>query len=920
MTYLTPEQKARREIDKQLEACGWAIQDYKAVNLYASEGVAVREYLTSDGVADYVLFVDRKPVGIIEAKKEEEGYRISEIEAQSGRYARSQLKYLQNAPLPFVYESTGALTRFTDFRDPKPRAREVYAFFRPETIKEWLRQPEPLRRRLYNLPDLAIDGLRDCQITAITNLEASFKNNYPRALIQMATGAGKTYTAITAIYRLLKYADAKRILFLVDTKNLGEQAEQEFMAYLPNDDNRIFIELYNVQRLKSGYIATDSQVCISTIQRMYSILKGEELPEDAEKENPAEARWERREPVPVVYNPKIPIEFFDFIVIDECHRSIYNLWKQVLEYFDAFLIGLTATPDKRTYGFFNKNVVSEYAHERAVIDGVNVGYDVYLIETKITQKGARVEKKQYVERRERLTRKKRWEQLDEDVEYSGAQLDRDVVNPDQIRTIIRAYRDNLPEIFPHRQEVPKTLIFAKTDSHADDIIQIVREEFGEGNEFCKKVTYNATEDPKSILNQFRNTYYPRIAVTVDMIATGTDVKPLECLIFMRDVKSKNYFEQMKGRGTRTISLDDLQKVTPSARSVKDHFVIVDAVGVTKSVKTDSRPLERKPSISLKDLLRAVSVGASDEDLFTTLAGRLVRLERQMTAREKEKLEELSGGKNLSQAACALLEAYDPDVLNEKAIEKFGLSKEDDVEPTEEQIKKVQTPLIQEAARFFTPEINEYIENVRKVHEQLLDNINPDELIKAEWQQDSKENAEKLVQDFKAYLEEHKDEITALQVFYNLPYQHRSLSYKMVKELLEKIKEDKPRLAPANLWHAYEVLDSQKIASPRNELTTLVAVIRRVLDIDKVLTPYDKTVDKNFQEWVFRKQAGPVKFTKEQMNWLHMIKDHIATSFHLELEDFEYDPFNREGGIGKMWQLFGDQTNTIIQELNEGLVA
>ncbi len=472
MTYLTPEQKARREIDKQLEACGWAIQDYKAVNLYASEGVAVREYLTSDGVADYVLFVDRKPVGIIEAKKEEEGYRISDVEAQSGRYARSQLKYLQNAPLPFVYESTGALTRFTDFRDPKPRAREVFTFFRPETFKEWFRQPEPLRRRLHNLPDLAIDGLRDCQITAITNLEASFKNNYPRALIQMATGAGKTYTAITAIYRLLKYADAKRILFLVDTKNLGEQAEQEFMAYLPNDDNRIFIELYNVQRLKSGYIATDIQVCISTIQRMYSILKGEELPEDAEKENPAEARWERREPVPVVYNPKIPIEFFDFIVIDECHRSIYNLWKQVLEYFDAFLIGLTATPDKRTYGFFNKNVVSEYTHERAVIDGVNVGYDVYLIETKITQKGARVEKKQYVERRERLTRKKRWEQLDEDIEYSGAQLDRDVVNPDQIRTVIRAYRDNLPEIFPHRGEVPKTLIFAKTDSHADDIIQV----------------------------------------------------------------------------------------------------------------------------------------------------------------------------------------------------------------------------------------------------------------------------------------------------------------------------------------------------------------------------------------------------------------------------------------------------------------
>jgi type I restriction enzyme R subunit len=408
----------------------------------------------------------------------------------------------------------------------------------------------------------------------------------------MATGAGKTYTAITSIYRLLKFVHAERILFLVDTKNLGQQAEQEFMAYIPNDDNRKFIELYNVQRLKSNYVATDSHVCISTIQRLYSILKGEELDEAAEEQNPHET-WQPKEPVPVTYNEKIPIEFFDFIVIDECHRSIYNLWKQVLDYFDAFLIGLTATPDKRTFGFFNENVVSEYSHEDAVADGVNVGYDVYTIETEITKEGAKIRAEEYVEKRERLSHKKRWEQLDEDVKYSAKQLDKDVVNPSQIRHIIRAFKERLPEIFPGRKEVPKTLIFAKTDSHADDIIQIVRQEFGEGNAFCKKVTYNSKEDPKSVLAQFRNDYYPRIAVTVDMIATGTDVKPLECLLFMRDVKSRNYFEQMKGRGTRTLDYDDLKKVTPSVASVETHFVIVDAVGVTKSLKTDSRPLERK---------------------------------------------------------------------------------------------------------------------------------------------------------------------------------------------------------------------------------------------------------------------------------------------------------------------------------------
>jgi type I restriction enzyme R subunit len=336
----------------------------------------------------------------------------------------------------------------------------------------------------------------------------------------MATGSGKTFTAISSIYRLLKFAKAKRVLFLVDTKNLGEQAEQRFMAFKPGDDQRKFTELYSVQRLKSSYVSKDSQVCISTIQRMYSILRGEELDESVEQTSLNELQLSGQ-PKDVGYNPAVPIEFFDFIVIDECHRSIYNLWKQVLDYFDAFLIGLTATPDKRTFGFFNENIVSEYTHEQAVADGVNVGYDVYTIETEITGKGSQIVAKEYVDKRNRLTRKKRWEQMDEDLTYSGKQLDREVVNFSQIRNIIRAFKEKLfTEIFPNRKEVPKTLIFAKTDSHADDSIGIVREEFNEGNNFCKKITYQTTEDPKSVLASFRNDYYPRIAVTVDMIATA----------------------------------------------------------------------------------------------------------------------------------------------------------------------------------------------------------------------------------------------------------------------------------------------------------------------------------------------------------------------------------------------------------------
>jgi type I restriction enzyme R subunit len=537
-----PEQKARDNIDALLRQAGWVIQSAKKIDLNAGLGQAVREYQTDIGPADYVLFVDKKAIGVIEAKRVEEGQRLTAHEAQTESYAAATLKWIKNKePLPFLYQSTGIITRFTDGRDPKPRSREVFCFHRPETLKEWMAQGISLRERLHRIPPLNPNHLRarelhlrDCQEAAITHLEASFKADRPRALIQMATGSGKTYTAITSIYRLLKYADAKRILFLVNTKNLGEQAEQEMMSYVPLDDNRKFTELYNVQRLKSSFVAKDSQVCISTIQRLYSILKGSELDEAAEEVNPAELKLPK-EPMPVVYNEKIPPEFFDFIFIDECHESIYNLWRQVPEYFDASLIGLTATPDNRTYGFFKKNVVSDYSHEKAVADGVNVGNEVYVIETQITRQGAQIAARQQVEKREKLTRKKRWEQQDEDEAYSATQLDRNIVNLDQIRTVIRTFRDKLPEIFPGRTEVPKTLIFAKTDSHADDIIQTVREEFDEGNAFCKKLTYKTEEDPKSVLQQFRNEYYPRIAVTVDMIATGTDVKPLECLLFMRDV-------------------------------------------------------------------------------------------------------------------------------------------------------------------------------------------------------------------------------------------------------------------------------------------------------------------------------------------------------------------------------------------------
>ena len=921
----TLEQIARDNIDKQLIACGWIIQNKKEINLNAGIGIAIREYQTDTGPADYMLFVDKKPVGVIEAKKVEEGFRLTDYEEQSRDYAESKLKYLNNDPLPFVYESTGELTRFTDYHDPKPRSRPTFTFHKPETFSEWQKKEKTLRKRLLDLPLLPTTGLRDCQIIAIRNLEKSFKENRPRALIQMATGSGKTYTAITSIYRLLKFSGAKRILFLVDTRNLGEQAEQEFMAYTPVDDNRKFTELYNVQRLKSSYVASDSQVCISTIQRLYSILKGEELPDEAEETNPGEINWQKREPVPVVYNAKLPVEFFDFVVIDECHRSIYNLWKQVLEYFDSFQIGLTATPDNRTFGYFRQNIVSEYTHQQAVVDGVNVGYNIFLIETDITKKGSKIWKGEFVDHREKLTRKKRWDQLDEDLIYSNKKLDDEVVNPNQIRTIIRNFKDHLPDMFPERFsennefEVPKTLIFAKTDSHADDIIQIVREEFAEENRFCKKLTYKSEEDTKSVLAQFRNAYHPRIAVTVDMIATGTDVKPLECLLFMRDVKSRNYFEQMKGRGTRTISLDDLRKVSPSAKYTKDHFVIVDAVGVTKSLKTDSRPLEKKPTIPLKDLLGAIAVGVRDDDLFSSIANRLIRLEKQITEKEKNLFLEKAKGKTINQAVKELLNAYDPDIIEEIRLKiELEFAASPPVEKMNELTRR-HNELIEIAASTFTGDLNSYIENVRKAHEQIIDDINRDKIIFAGWDKDNKSNAAELVEGFKSWIESHKNEIVALQIFYNQPLRRREITFKMMKELIDHLISDKPLLAPMHIWQAYSQVE-KVTGSPKNEMIALISLLRKITGIDKDLTSFDKTVDKNFREWVFKKQAGTLKFNDAQMSWLRMIKDHIATSIHIEYDDLDYTPFDALGGKGKMWQLFGEDCELIIAELNEVLAA
>ena len=935
----TPEQEARETIDKMLDRSGWDVQDLKTANIRANKGIAIREFplKSGHGYADYLLYVDGQAAGIIEAKKV--GTTLTGVEIQSEKYKTGLPEDLPawHRPLPFCYESTGVETRFTNSLDPEPRSKNVFSFHRPETMGQWLDQdtlaepwqaalskppygkPSTLNFCLKKMPQLIEGGLWPAQIRAIKNLDKSLAENRPRALIQMATGSGKTFTAINFIYRLIKFAKARRILFLVDRGNLGRQTLKEFQQYVSPYNNFKFSEEFIVQRLTSKNLDFTARVCICTIQRLYSMLKGKDLPEEDEELSVQGLENIYDEVPPIEYNPAIPIESFDFIITDECHRSIYNLWRQVLEYFDAYIIGLTATPSKQTFGFFNQNLVMEYGHEEAVADGVNVNYDVYRIKTEITEKGSKVDAGYLIDKRDRETREVRWERLDEDLEYDSNKLDRDVVAVDQIRTVIRTFRDKLfTEIFPGRTEVPKTLIFAKDDSHAEDIVKIVREEFAKGNDFAQKITYKTTgKKPEDLIAEFRNSYNPRIAVTVDMITTGTDIKPLEVVLFMRSVKSRGYFEQMKGRGVRVINDDDLQSVTPDART-KDHYIVVDAVGVCELDKTDSKPMDRKKSVSFEKLLQAVSLGNTEEDVISSIAARIARINKKLTQEDSIKIKELTNGKSLGELTYDLVNAINPDKQVELACAELGKAGSTE-QPSEEEIQEAATSLIKDAVKpLHNPNLRNLLIEIKKKNEQTIDHVSQDQVLESGFSAEALDKAKGMIESFKKFIEEHKDEITALQILYSRLYKMR-LRFEDIKELADTIKKPPHLWTENNLWMAYAALEKSKVrgASGPHILTDLVSLVRFALDQENELVPFPEKVDTNFNAWLA--QQGK-KFTKEQIRWLEMIRDHIAGNLSIETDDFEYAPFSQAGGIGKAYQLFGEELNIMLDELNERLVA
>jgi type I restriction enzyme R subunit len=928
----TPEQNARIEIDQWLAAAGWSVQNLSQANLHASQGVALREFPLNPGhgLADYLLYVDGKACGVVEAKRQ--GTPLRGVEPQSARYAQGLPATLPawTRPLPFLYESTGVETHFTNGLDPTPRARAVFAFHRPEMLARWLKLlpvatfastgepsthaaqacPPTVLARLQHMPELVTEWgdfkLWPAQITAIRNLEASLALNKPRALIQMATGSGKTFTAISFIYRLIRFAGVRRVLFLVDRGNLGRQTKKEFDAYVSPYNNFKFGEEYIVQHLSSNQLDTTARVCISTIQRVFSMLKGRELAEEDDERSTAGLEQNDnlfRDPEPIAYNPRFPIETFDLIVTDEAHRSIYNLWRQVLEYFDAHLVGLTATPNRQTFGFFNQNLVMEYGHEQAVADGVNVNYDIYRIRTEVSEQGAQVEAGYWLETMDRATRRKAAWQLDDDFDYAAEELDRKVQTPDQIRKIVQTLRDRWrTDLFPQREELPKTLVFAKDDNHAEKIVEILREEFARGNEFAQKITYKTTgAKPEDLIKAFRTSYYPRVAVTVDMIATGTDIKPVEVVVFMRSVRSRSFFEQMKGRGVRIIKTDDLRLVNPGEQVHKDHFVIVDCVGVCEHDLTDSRPMDRRKTVPLDALLQAVSLGNVQDEVLSSVAARLARLDTQLDKAERDQVRQASGGMDLRALAGGIVQALRPD---------------DDTSPQQQE-----AALRQAVMPLANPTLRQLILGLKANKDLVIDTVTQDRVIEAGFSEAARERAQGLVQSFEAFIAQHKDEITALQILYSRPVR-APLSFDDVKALADALHAPPHLLDEGALWQAYAALDKSKVkgAGRQRILTDLVSLVRFAMQQDNELVPYPERVAANYKAWLAQQVSAGKAFTPEQLRWLEMIRDHVAANLGVTVEDFDFAPFSQQGGLGKVHQLFGAELPRVIEEMNRELVA
>lgn len=871
---MTPEQKARKVIDKMFSNAGWQVLDryHYAPNISA---VALEEGLLNGNLeADYLLFLNGKAVGVLEAKKESVDVSADWVKAQAENYVKKVPGTYQTIakPLPLIYLSNGKTVLFKNGNDPEAEYEEINRIHTPKEITRML----SLADEYSALPALKKSGLRDCQYEAITELEKSFRSGQNRALMVLATGAGKTYTACLAAYRFLSYTPMKRVLFLVDRNNLGKQAEGEFGMFRLTENGDPFNTIFSVNRLRSARIPSDSNVVISTIQRLFSLLKGEDVNDNDDDENYNEN--DDNGIISLPENPNLPPDFFDLIIIDECHRSIYGSWQQVLNYFSsAKMVGLTATPAPETKAFFNGNMVVNYTLEQSIADGVNVDYRVFRIKTQATEDGGAILEGEKVNRVTRYTGEVKNVKTDEAKTYTSTELNRSIVNPAQIKLILETYRDSVytqmfndPPREPNMDYLPKTLIFALNDNHASNIVKIAKEVFGkeDDDQFVQKITYSAG-DSNELIRRFRNDKEFRIAVTVTLVATGTDVKPLEVVMFMRDVESESLYVQMKGRGVRTIGDEQLRNVTPNAHS-KDMFYLVDAVGVTETIKKPTRPgTEPQPHmISLKELLEKITHGNVDDDYLRTLAGRLSRIYNKCNNKQRQEF-----------AENAFTDMKDMAVSIYNALESEKLPEYKDINDPNLERKALVAALANH------PDAREYLLILNAGFIEILQ-PGEDTLIFSGF---SQEEANDTTQAFEKYVNEHKDEIEALRIIYN--NQGEPLTYSMLKELEMKLRYVNSKFNPSLLWNTYSIVKPELVTKfstkeEKEALTNLIQLVRFAYNQIPRLESLYPTANKFFNLWCGQTWRN---ITDTQKNILKQIINYIVSNGTCTIKDIrEWD--------------------------------
>jgi len=890
---MKPEEKARVKIDQMFEDAGWKVvdRDFYSPTITAA---AIREgLLEGNHEADYFLFINGKAVGVLEAKREEVDVASDIVCEQTIKYTRYVPECYQAylRPLPFIYQSNGVTTLFRDCRVEDSDYEPMNRIHTPKEMVKMLGIDDPYA----GLPTLQNKGLRDCQYEAISELENSFRAGQNRALLVLATGAGKTYTACMAAYRFLAYTPMKRILFLVDRNNLGKQAEGEFGMFRLTENGDPFNTIYTVNRLKSNKVPSDSNVVISTIQRLFSLLTGQEIVDNDDDDEDAAAGE-----VQLTGNLQLPPDFFDLIIIDECHRSIYGNWRKVLEYFSsAKMIGLTATPVPETLAFFNNNRVANYTLERSIVDGVNVDCRVYRIKTEVTENGGAILKGQKLKRVTKYTGDVENIKNEETRSYTKEELNRSVINPAQIKLVLETYRDAVytemftdPQREPNMDYLPKTLIFALNEVHATNIVKIAKEVFGRTDDmFVQKITYSSG-DSNDLIRRFRNDKEFRIAVTCTLVATGTDVKPLEVLIFMRDVASEPLYIQMKGRGVRTIGDDQLRNVTPNAFS-KDCFFLVDAVGVTESHKTvpGGGTGPQGPTITLRRLLELLTHGNVSDEYMLLLASKLPRIDRKCNDSQREHFQELAHA-SMREISSNIYEAFEKNLLPPY---------EDINEPNNER-KGLVAPLTHH------PEARHYLLILAAG---FMETLQPgeDSLISKGF---SQEEAKDVTSAFEKYCDEHQDEIEALRMIYN--NDGEPLTYVILKDLENKLKIANNKFQSSRIWNSYAIVNPQSVKKhttkeEKEALTNIIQLVRFANhQIEKLESLYPQA-QQRFNLWYGQMQRT---VTESQIAIIRQIVDYIASNGACTIKDIIDDDKTRAAQLIKA---FGGK-----QQADEALVS